>query len=145
LHALLKANKPSRFVVEVIIALATDDEGISDLLSIGVNQTVLDLVLSSLDNEKRIKSWTTSNSLESTLLLYFIRMSQHPKAAEQLKSLGAIDVLSRLLGVGTQVAIDSFMSIVFIIASSASEYGKSKLKQDNKTMHEIVIFKKEYL
>lgn len=107
------------------------------MLSIGTNQTVLDLVVSSLDNEKRTKSWTTPNSLESTLLLYFIRMSQHPKAAEELKSLGAVDVLCRLLGVGTQVAIDSFMSIVFILASSVSEYGKSQTK--NKIIHTILI------
>jgi hypothetical protein len=120
---ILTSRKPSRFVLEVIIALATDEDSVSYLVSAGINKVVLDILASSLQNEKRAKSLTTLNSFESTILQYFIRMSQYPESAQDLAFLGAINMLSKLLGIGSQVAIDAFMAITFIVANTSSENG----------------------
>lgn len=107
----------------ILIAVSADQQGASMLFEKGTNKLVIEMIEKSATNERRANYWFMEKSKESKALVYLNRISQYPESAGQLKNLGAIGVLSKIMGIGQQIAIDAALSIIFI--ETLSSYDES--------------------
>ena len=105
----------------ILIFVSAGQRGASLLYEKGANKLVLEMIQKSARNEKRTNYWVKEKSKESKSLVYLHKISQYPESAVQLKELGAIETLNKIMDFGPQIAIDAALAIVLIEAKSSYE------------------------